>query len=126
MQITKFVVASFAALAAASPVENVEKRSLSSIVGDVKTLVNGLLKDVDTVLGDAGLNLTDVLGGNIQLKRDGVSLEGVDAEALEHLEKKGDVVGDVEKLVSDLLKNVSSLADHAGLNLSGLLSSLGL
>lgn len=129
MQFSKFFVASFAAFAVASPVAPVEKRSVAQLVGDVKTLVNGLLTDADTVLADLGVNLTDVLGGSVTLKkREGVSIENAlaEAEKRDDLVERGNLVGDVEKLVSDLLKNVIGLAGDAGVDLSGLLSGLGL
>lgn len=124
MQFSKIAVAAFAAYTTASPVVQ-QKKNLDPAIDDVKTLVNDLLKDVKSILGDLGTTVEQVFpsGSLPQGKREWVN--GT-AEAIPEKRDLNKVAGDVEGLAVDLLKDVSKLLGDLGLSLVDVISHNGL
>lgn len=126
MQLTNLAVATVAATVAASPVVT-EKRNLDIAVDDIKTLVNDILTDLEKILGGLGLTITQVFpSGSLPLPNE--KREEVASALSAELQKKdlNVVLGGVEKLAADILKDLSKLLSDLGLSLVDVIAQNGI
>ncbi|QRG36206.1 hypothetical protein FDK38_000538 [Candidozyma auris] len=118
MQFSKVIISGLVATTAvsSSPIvteDLVKKDVVDTVLGDVESLLGTVVTDVTKLLADAGVNVTSILEpilAPLDLKKRDAEATKLEARDLDTL------VGDVDKLVSDLLKGVGKLtADLVGL-----------